>query len=241
MYLSGNGLSGGIPPELGNLANLRGLWLSDNGLGGEIPPSLGRLADLERLNLSGNHLSGEIPSELGDLNCLGLMYLGKNQLTGCIPEGLRHVRDNDFSALGLPFCDDLGTVASQVLEDRTALVALYNATGGSTWKDNTNWLSDAPMGEWHGVTTNDRGRVSELDLLSNRLRGEIPSELGSLTNLKRLYLASNQLRGHVPSSLGNLTNLTSLILYLNELSGEIPPELGRLICLRGCLKSRGTC
>ena len=37
--------------------------------------------------------------------------------------------------------------------DRDALVALYNATAGPNWDDNDNWSSDAPIGEWYGVTT----------------------------------------------------------------------------------------
>ena len=48
--------------------------------------------------------------------------------------------------------------------DRAALVALYNATDGANWYFNTNWLSDEPIGEWHGVTTNSDGRVSALNL-----------------------------------------------------------------------------
>ena len=41
--------------------------------------------------------------------------------------------------------------------DRDALVALYNATNGPTWANNTNWLSDEPLGEWYGVTTDGGG------------------------------------------------------------------------------------
>ena len=48
--------------------------------------------------------------------------------------------------------------------DREALVALYNATDGENWDISDNWLSDAPLGEWDGVTTDDDGRVTELDL-----------------------------------------------------------------------------
>jgi hypothetical protein len=33
--------------------------------------------------------------------------------------------------------------------DRDALVALFNATDGPNWKDNTNWLTDAPLGDWY--------------------------------------------------------------------------------------------
>lgn len=50
--------------------------------------------------------------------------------------------------------------------DREALVALYNATDGPNWLDNTNWLTDAPLGEWYGVDTDDLGRIVALDLSS---------------------------------------------------------------------------
>ena len=47
--------------------------------------------------------------------------------------------------------------------DREALAALYNATNGEYWWDSVNWLSDAPLGEWYGVTTNDAAtKVQEM-------------------------------------------------------------------------------
>ena len=57
------------------------------------------------------------------------------------------------------------------IADRAALVALYNATGGPNWNSNNNWLSDVPISEWSGVTTDDNGRVTELDLSQNQLTG----------------------------------------------------------------------
>jgi len=112
--------------------------------------------------------------------------------------------------------------------DRAALVALYNATGGANWGDNTNWLSDKPLDEWHGVTTDDNGRVAELNLGGNELSGTIPSALGNLTNLTELNLRDNQLTGTIPPELGNLSNLEELWLGHNQLSGTIPSELGKL-------------
>ena len=86
--------------------------------------------------------------------------------------------------------------------DREALVALYNATDGENWLESNNWLSDAPLGEWTGVDTNDGGRVTVLVLEGNGLSGEIPAELGNLSNLEHLGLPSyNDLSGCVPSSL----------------------------------------
>ena len=104
--ISGNQLEGNIPPELGNLSNLRGLWLNDNQLTGGIPSDLGNLADLERLSLARNQLSGDIPSELGNLTNLVYLRLVGNQLTGCIPVALRDVESNDFADTGLLFCGE---------------------------------------------------------------------------------------------------------------------------------------
>ncbi len=84
------------PPELGNLANLNGLYLSNNQLTGEIPPELGNLASLRYLRLGANKLSGEIPPELGNLVNLGALLLTANQLTGEIPPEL-----SQLSSLGL--------------------------------------------------------------------------------------------------------------------------------------------
>ena len=58
LYLGDKGLTGMIPPELGNLANLRYLYLHDNQLTGSIPPELGNLAKLGTLLGQPRHLSG---------------------------------------------------------------------------------------------------------------------------------------------------------------------------------------
>ncbi len=97
------------------------------------------------------------------------------------------------------FSPDLG-----VTGDRAALVDLYNATDGANWTNNTNWLTDAPLGQWYGVETDVNGRVILLYLVSNRLTGQIPLELGNLTRLAVLYLGGNQLTGCVPAGLWNV-------------------------------------
>lgn len=119
-------------------------------------------------------------------------------------------------------------IATAKSSDRDALVALYQDTDGDNWTNNRNWLSNASLDSWHGVTTDRNGRVIELDLSENELNGTIPSELGNLTYLEDLDLSHNQLSGTIPSELGNLTNLEALSLYANRLSGVVPPELGNL-------------
>ena len=140
------------------------------------------------------------------------------------------------------------TAGGSAALDRAALVALYNATDGANWQTSTNWLTDRPIGEWHRVTVDGDGRVTQLDLSDNQLSGPIPAELGGLTNLRQLRLVGNQLSGPILAELGGLTNLEGLWLSGNQLSGPMPAELGDLTNLRdlrlvgnqlsGCLDRR---
>ena len=228
LNLAGNQLSGEIPAELGSLASIETLLLPLNQLSGEIPAELGALTYLQGLFLAGNQLSGEVPAELGELSNLTYLDLQNNKLSGCVPGSLLgqlYMYSSDLG--GLRFCDVVD--ASVAIEaDREVLVALYNATNGANWRNSDNWLSDRPTGEWWGITTDDSGRVIELTLNRNQLSGELPTELGRLTNLERLELYWNQLSGEIPAELGDLDNLELLRLNGNQLSGEIPAELSRL-------------
>ena len=112
--------------------------------------------------------------------------------------------------------------------DREALTALYNATSGANWPDDTNWLSDRPLGEWYGVTVDENDRVIGLRLFLGVAGGSIPAELGNLANLEVLNIHDSSLSGPIPAELGNLANLTILYLDGTNLSGPIPAQLGNL-------------
>ena len=118
-----------------------------------------------------------------------------------------------------------------VVTDRAALEALYDATGGPGWTENTNWKTSAPLGEWFGVTTDAAGRVTRLLLHANGLAGRIPAALGNLGELRLLLLQSGALTGPIPAELGRLANLQLLDFEGNDLTGPIPAELGNLASL----------
>ena len=162
---------------------------------------------------------------LGDVNADGLINLADvllimtyiaNPLDPMLPDGI-----------GL--ATEQTAVAVAVEQDRAVLTALYEATGGNNWDDNTNWLSSTyPLDQWDGVETDDEGRVTGLDLFQNRLTGEIPETLKNLNSLQSLDLSDNQLTGPIPETLGQLDNLDTLDLGDNQLTGPIPETLGNL-------------
>ena len=156
------------------------LELNDNNLAGNITGELGNLSFLVNLNLEGNpRLSGPLPRSLVDLS-LEKLYLDGTQV--CAPA------DVEFQSwlTSVPDHSSVADCIDLVAQDRNALITLYHATDGPNWTTNNNWLSNAPLDDWHGVTTDNLGRVAYLFLSYGNLAGQLPPELGELTGLRRL-------------------------------------------------------
>ena len=211
MDLSDNHLTGSIPPELGNLANLRKLDLDYNWLRGPIPSELSNLANLERLVLLANQLTGPIPPELANLANLEQLSLAGNELTGSIPSELSNLANLEWLTLS-------GNQLTGAIP-----FALSNLANLERLRLSSNQLT-GPIPPELGNLAN----LERLILFGNRLTGPIPPELGNLANLEQLFLFGNRLTGPIPSELGNLANLKVLWLSDNLLSGHLPPELGNL-------------
>ena len=224
-----------------------GGWLADAALDewhGVTADSLGRVLALD---LRGNGLVGRVPANLAELTRMADLRIGDNALSGRLPLGLAGLPLREFHYTDTDLCTPaaasfrawLGGIASHQgtgvecgrLSDRDALVALYDATGGGSWTDNTNWLTDAPLDSWRGVETDGEGNVTRLLAGNNNLRGSVPPELGSLASPTVLFLAFNELTGSIPAALGSLASLERLYLNHNQLTGPIPSELGSLSAL----------
>ena len=208
LILGGNDLSGPIPIEIGNLINLQNLNLQSNQLSGQIPSEIGNLINLENLNLLGNQLNGQIPSEIGNLTNLNELSFSSNQLSGTIPDEICNQGDRSPDLSANKFCPPYPDcievdIENQELANCNDVVELW--------------------GEYYSIEY-----TTEINLPSEGLIGQIPSEIGNLINLQNLNLYNNELSGNIPSELGNLTNLTSLVLWANQLEGQIPPEIGNL-------------
>ncbi len=213
LILDGNQLTGTIPQEIGFLTNLETLHLHNNQLSGEIPPEIGNLLDLFHLNLSYNQLSGEIPSEIGNLSFyLTSLYLNDNQLSGQIPESICNL-----NWINVPFFE-YSFDNNQLCPPNPTCV--YNI--GNQDISNCDGVVEI-FGEWYSTDY-----TTGLYLSNSGISGPIPPEIWELSGLTELWLSGNQLTGSIPPEIGNLTNLEYLNLSNNQLTGSIPPEIGNL-------------
>jgi hypothetical protein len=90
------------------------------------------------------------------------------------------------------------------------------------------WTTRIDECKWLDVLCVDRGRVTALLLDEENVQGQIPDDLGLLTDLTNLQLSDNYISGTIPSSLAALTALTSLFLYYSVFNGTIPSSFGKL-------------
>lgn len=92
-----------------------------------------------------------------------------------------------------------------------------------SWKS-----SDDPCGEpWEGITCDGNHRVTQLILPSAELEGNLPDDIGNLTELTHLDLSFNpDLSGNISPRLGDLSKLYTLTLQSCGFSGIIPSEIG---------------
>jgi Leucine-rich repeat (LRR) protein len=209
------------------LAALEELSLENTSRIGELPPGLGNLVNLRVLNLRGNEFSGILPVELKNLvNLETFLISGNRDLQGCLPPSFEDIPEKDFdqgSFDHITFCVDVSE------RERAALAALFDATDGPNWEISDNWLSDAPLSEWSGVTTEYYGSVVGLDLSWIGLNGELPEELGNLRNLRTLLLSGNDLSGCIPGV---------LISALSALDEHDLLEIGIPFCQDAYLEER---
>ncbi|MDE2783577.1 MAG: M66 family metalloprotease [Gemmatimonadota bacterium] len=245
LSIGDNDLTGPIPPEIGQLATLEDFHVGRANLSGPIPPELGDLPALVSLGLGDNDFSGRVPPELGNIRTLESLSLIYNErLTGLIPRSLMRLEslsefrfyrtglcaqiDDEFQQWFQSLPDGAPADCDAATVERFALGDLHDRTGGGSWGQRDGWKGGGPVGGWHGVTV-ENGRVRELRLPGNGLRGPIPAELANLTELEVLDLGGNELAGELPRALTTLSEAVELRVADNAaLDGVLPFGLTRL-------------
>ncbi|KAK5834937.1 hypothetical protein PVK06_010617 [Gossypium arboreum] len=208
-------------------------------LTGEIPYWIGTLSALSVLLLKANYFIGEIPIEICKLYSLSIIDISQNKLSSSIPSCLSHLtlEPNDEKSSTKTYKEEfLGTIKG----------ANYFGISEIEWST----LKRAEFDEYLFIENQMQEKVvyttkrasytykgnilkymSGIDLSCNRLTGEIPTDIGNLSEILSLNLSHNNLTGHIPSTFSKLKQIESLDLSHNNLIGRIPTQLTELYTL----------
>ncbi|KAK6233573.1 hypothetical protein QUC31_005979 [Theobroma cacao] len=227
VHLSKNRLSGPLTLALYNSSSLVTLDLRANKLTGNIPEWIGTLSALNVLLLKANQLDGKIPVQLCKSYFLSIIDLSQNMLSGPIPSCL-----GNFT-LGLMYRKSFLDIAHSTFSESEVSKYIGMEVGFRIFSV-LHRYPDSYMEEWVEFTTKSgshkyTGGILDymfgIDLSCNNLTGQIPFELGNLSEIRSLNLSHNNLIGVIPLSFSNLKQIESLDLSYNSLSGRIPTQL----------------
>jgi len=183
--LETNRLTGSIPSKIFNLSSLTVLAVNENSLSGTIPSNTGyNLPSLQYLLLNDNNFVGNIPNNIFNSSNLIHFQLYSNAFSGTLPN--------------IAFGD------LRLLES----FRIYN-----------NNLTIDDSHQFFTSLTNCR-YLKYLELSGNHI-SNLPKSIGNLTS--EVFLADScGIDGNIPLEVGNMTNLLKLSLYDNNINGPIP-------------------
>ncbi len=188
---------------------------------GTLPEALIQLDQLVWLSLADNDLEGTLSLTTatyaaGITNC----HLEGNRI--CIPDAPPYASLDQVCSLSQQStCKVCQGVDCQSLE------SAYFETDGASWVQSEGWLASSDPCDWHGISCHNK-EITSIVLPDNRLTGDLPQSLSSLSNLQVLDLSKNNLQGDVPQEYAGLSQLMTLDLSNNELTGILPLQVAAL-------------
>jgi Leucine-rich repeat (LRR) protein/serine/threonine protein kinase len=249
LALSNLGLSGTIPPSLGNMRQLVTLALSYNLLTGSIPSSVCTLEQLRYIDLSNNKLVGLVPplpfvQYLQQGCCLQQSGTNTNLYACPLPAGAEtctsyksKITCTTPTPAPVPTpvptrCT--GTSAGLPSTECSAWIELFDSTDGAGWTYcSCSRLDPCACAASDGTRSVacTGGHITVLNLVNNSMVGTLPGSVGDLEQLGRLNVGSNKITGSIPDTVARLANLTFLEIQNNKITGSIPSTLTQLMKL----------
>jgi Leucine-rich repeat (LRR) protein len=217
------------------LIDLVHLSLFNNEISGSIPDSFQNLESLNYWAMESNQISGKIPSWIAQLPSLTDLALGDNMLTGPLPSFVGSnieelTLDSNMLEGSIDPLNDLSNLVIAYLGDN----AFQSELTESTFKDLDKLdILDLQDNQLYGKFPSTFYWLSEIDLSNNALTGMSLVATNDFSPMPIVFLAvaNNDMKGPMPSNIGSLTQLTALDLSRNSFTGEIPVSVENLVKL----------
>jgi len=246
LTMGNNSLSGLIPSKVFNISTLEYLRLDQNSFSGMLPSNFGfGLPNLQQLHMYGNNIVGKIPNSISNASNLVKVDFSDNEFSGIIANSFGDLRFLNYlkangnnmtltdDSLEFNFLTSLTSckyLSYLVVSDNSLLSKLPKSIGNLSveyfWADSCGINGNIPL---------EIGNMSNLILLSlwdNDLNGSIPGANNGLHKLQVLDLNYNGLQGSMIDELCEIRSLSELDLTSNKLFGVLPTCLGNMTSLR---------
>ncbi|XP_062017861.1 probable LRR receptor-like serine/threonine-protein kinase At3g47570 [Rosa rugosa] len=211
LRFANNSFHGHLPEELARLHQLKLIGLAYNSFSGVIPSWFGSLSKLQTFNLTGNQFSGSIPSAIFNLSALQVINLSHNQLSGSIPREI-----GNLTMLKMIFLDDNKfTEIPNEISTLNQLEKLYVQLN--------SLMGHVPIAIFNISS------LTTLTFYGNNLSGSLSDNICQhLPSIQVLDFSYNQFHGPLPSKCWQCKRLLQLGLSNNNFSGSIPNNIGNL-------------
>lgn len=232
IQIGGKGISGTLPPDLGNLTSLTKFEVMRNHLTGPIPSLAGLkslvtvyandndftsvpvdfftgLSSLQSVSLDNNpFVSWKIPPSLEDATALADFSAVNCNLSGEIPGFLGGKNFSSLTTLKLSYNSLVGELPMNFSESRVEILMLNGQKGAEKLHGSISVLQNMTA-------------LTNVTLQGNSFSGPLPN-CSRLVSLKSFNVRENQLTGLVPPSLFELQSLSDVALGNNLLQGPTP-------------------
>lgn len=210
LNMTGSGISGGFPSEIGDLRNLEVLDLSNledsplNSLSGPFPDSLVNCVNLKSFNGSRLNWDIDFPVVITQLPNLEEFYLSSGQINGSIPDEFYKL--SNLKSLFIGSNNLRGSLKSMADFKNLVHLAVSQSDFTGTLPDELSTLTN----------------LQYLNCHTCNLYGPLPDSFSRLQNLQNLTLHRNNLTGPFPTSWKDLKSMRNFRIDQNYLSGDFP-------------------